>query len=74
MEQKHECHCKAEGTYNPLQVLLLGVLVIFWWAGVWGLLETLIQKTKQPTLSYSLMILIVVLIVFMKPHLLEHFL
>ncbi len=69
-----KCPCQDKGTYNPLQVLLLGVLVIFWWAGVWGLLETFVQKTKQPILSYTLMIVIVILIVFTKPHLLEHFL
>ncbi len=68
-----ECPCHNNGTYNPIQVLLLGVLIIFWWAGVWGLLETFIQKTKQPTLFYSLMVLIVVVIVFVKPQLLEHF-
>jgi hypothetical protein len=65
---------KKDEPYNPIQVLLLGVLVIFWWAGVWGILEILVQKTKQPLLFYSLMVGFVVLVVFSKPELLEHFL
>jgi predicted membrane channel-forming protein YqfA (hemolysin III family) len=60
--------------YNPVQVLLLGVLVIFWWAGVWGILEILVQKTKRPLLFYSLMVAFVVVVVFSRPELLEHFL
>ena len=60
--------------YEPAKVLLVGVLVIFWWAGVWGLLETFIQKTKQPILFYSLMVAFVVAVVYSKPDLLEHFL
>ncbi len=60
--------------YNPVQVLLLGVLVIFWWAGVWGILEILVQKTKRPLLFYSLMVTFVVAVVFSHPELLEHFL
>ena len=69
------CSCqRQENPYNPLQVLLLGVLVIFWWAGVWGILEILVQKTKQPFLFYSLMVGFVVLVVFSHPQLLEHFL
>jgi hypothetical protein len=63
-----------DSEYNPIQVLLLGVLVIFWWAGVWGILEILVQKTKQPLLFYSLMVAFVVAVVFSKPDLLEHFL
>jgi hypothetical protein len=60
--------------YNPVQVLLLGVLVIFWWAGVWGILEILVQKTKRPLLFYSLMVAFVIVVVFSRPELLEHFL
>lgn len=60
--------------YDPAQVLLVGLLIIFWWAGVWGLLDTFIQKTKQPTLFYSLMVAFVVAVVYSKPDLLEHFL
>ncbi len=63
-----------ESQYNPFQVLLLGVLVIFWWAGVWGILEILVQKTKRPLLFYSLMVAFVVVVVFSHPELLEHFL
>jgi len=65
---------KKDEPYNPIQVLLLGVLVIFWWAGVWGILEILVQKTKQPLLFYSLMVAFVVVVVFSKPELLEHLL
>ncbi len=63
-----------DSPYNPFQVLLLGVLVIFWWAGVWGILEILVQKTKRPLLFYSLMVGFVILVVFSHPELLEHFL
>lgn len=63
-----------QNQYNPFQVLLLGVLVIFWWAGVWGILEILVQKTRKPLFFYSLMVAFVVLVVFSNPELLEHFL
>lgn len=58
-----------------MNVLLIGLLVVVWWMGVWGFLETLLHTyiKNMPLVVYGSMILFVLLIVWARPGLLEHF-
>ena len=57
-----------------LKMILIGILIVIWWIGLWGLIETCIQHITQghPFKSgcvYTFMILFVILVVFMYPNL-----
>ena len=59
-------------------ILLIAFLVVLWWIGVWGFVETLLHQvikgsTTKALLLYSSLIATVLAIVWMKPHLLDHF-
>ena len=58
-----------------MNILLIGLLIVIWWIGVWGLVETLLADLikTNPLAVYGSMILFVILIVWTKPGLLEHF-
>lgn len=60
------------------EILLIALLVVLWWIGVWGLVETLLHifikgSTQKAILVYSSLIATVLLVVWAKPHILEHF-
>lgn len=59
-----------------MSVLPLAILIVFWWIGMWGLIETVIQpfiKNSYWTAIavYSAIIAIVLLIVSVYPSVLE---
>ena len=59
-----------------MSVLPLAVLIVFWWIGMWGLVETVIQpfiKNSYWTAIavYSAMIAVVLLIINVHPQVLE---
>jgi len=59
-------------------VLLIALLLVLWWIGVWGLVDTLLHQfirgsTQKAILVYSSIIAGVLVIVWAKPSLLEHF-
>jgi hypothetical protein len=58
-----------------MNILLVGILVVVWWVGVWGLIETILGDLikKNPLAVYGSMVALVTVIVYMKPHLLEYF-
>lgn len=58
-----------------MSILLIGLLVVIWWIGVWGLIETLLADLIQtnPLGVYGSMVAFVVVVVWAKPGLLEHF-
>jgi hypothetical protein len=58
--------------------LLQSFLIVFWWIGCWGLVETFIQPLIQGSsvkalVVYGGMIVTVILIVMANPALLEKF-
>ena len=59
-------------------ILLIALLLVLWWIGVWGLVETILHhfirgSTQKAILMYSSIIVVVLVIVWAKPTLLEHF-
>ncbi len=58
-----------------MSILLVGLLVVVWWVGVWGLIETILGDliNKNPLAVYGSMVGFVTVIVWMKPELLEYF-
>jgi len=61
-----------------MYLLGLSLLIVFWWIGVWGLVETFIQplikgSSLKAAIVYGVMILAVLGILVIKPDLLEHF-
>jgi hypothetical protein len=66
------------GDQNVTNILLIAFLVVLWWIGVWGFVETLLHQVikgsaSKALLIYSSLIATVLVIVYMKPDLLEHF-
>jgi hypothetical protein len=66
------------GYEKTSDILFIALLIVLWWIGVWGLIETLLHtfikgSTHNAILVYSSLIAIVILIVWTKPQLLEHF-
>jgi len=62
-----------------LNILPLALLVVIWWIGVWGLIETLIHQyirgsTAKAILVYSSMIALVVGVVSLNPKMVDYFL
>lgn len=59
-------------------ILFIALLLVLWWVGLWGLIETLLHifikgSTQKAILIYSSLVLTVLVIVYAKPHLLENF-
>ena len=59
-------------------ILFIALLLVLWWVGLWGLIETLLHtfikgSTFKAILVYSSLIATVLVIVWMRPQLLEHF-
>jgi len=56
----------------------LGFLIVLWWVGLWGLIETIVQQfirgsVKKAIMIYSSMIAFVALVIYLNPNILEHF-
>jgi hypothetical protein len=63
---------------QPSEILLIAFLIVVWWVGVWGLLETLLHQYIKGSFTkaicvYTLLIVLVISIVWSRPHLLENF-
>ena len=64
---------------NILNFLVIGFLVVIWWVGLWGIIEIVIQNlangsVKNALFIYASMVSFVILILYMNPTILEHFL
>jgi threonine/homoserine/homoserine lactone efflux protein len=63
----------------PIEIIMLySILVVIWWACVWGIFEEIIHRVsnKNPfnkVLLYSFGIFIIIVLVYRMPQLLEHF-
>jgi hypothetical protein len=56
----------------------MSFLVVFWWVGIWGILEALVRNAVRSwlvgeLLIYSTMMLIVIIIVFANPSIITYF-
>ena len=58
-----------------MSILLTGLLIVIWWIGIWGLIETLLADLikTNPLAVYGSMVAFVLIVVWVKPSLLEHF-
>ena len=56
-----------------MNLLWIATLVVVFWVGMWGILDHFVQQTRNPLVWYSAMVGLVVLIVTIRPALLEHF-
>ena len=58
-----------------MSILLIGLLVVIWWIGVWGLIETVLADLikTNPLAVYGSMVVFVIIVVLVNPSLLEHF-
>ena len=60
------------------ELLFLALVIVVWWMGVWGLLDTLLHlfirgNTVRAIVLYSLMIVAVLVFVSIRPDVLERF-
>lgn len=61
------------------KVLAIGFLVVLWWVGLWGIIELAVQNFSKGSstkafFAYAAMVLFVVIIIYLKPTTIEHFL
>ena len=59
------------------QILLISLLIVVWWIGSWGIIETIIHQyirgsTSKALFVYGSMIIFVVLVVYLNPTIVEH--
>ena len=59
--------------------IVLGFLIVLWWVGVWGIIETVVQQLVKgsPTKAifiYGSMVAFVILIIYLNPSIIQHFL
>ena len=60
------------------KILPLALLIILWWVGVWGFVETIIHmyirgSNMKALFIYGSMILIVLVIINMNPKMVDYF-
>jgi len=58
--------------------IALGFLIVFWWVGLWGIIETVVQQftrgsATKALLVYGFMVAFVIVIIYLNPGILEHF-
>lgn len=63
---------------NTKNKIALGFLIVLWWVGVWGIIETLVQhvvkgSVKKALFIYGSIVAFVIIIINHNPGLLEHF-
>jgi succinate dehydrogenase hydrophobic anchor subunit len=61
------------------QILLITILLVFWWVGIWGLTETILQQYirgsfTRSIIAYCGLVAFVVCVVLYDTSILEHFL
>jgi hypothetical protein len=66
-------------TPDNKKVLAIGFLVVLWWVGIWGIIELAVQNFSKGSstkafFAYAAMVLFVILILYLKPTTIEHFL
>lgn len=54
------------------QIVFIGILVVVWWVGVWGIIETLIHLyakgcPKKSLFIYCLLVSMVIGIIYLNP-------
>jgi hypothetical protein len=59
-------------------LLFISFLVVFWWVGIWGILEALVRNAVRSwlvgeLLIYSTMVILVIIIVFANPSFITYF-
>jgi hypothetical protein len=64
---------------NNKNVLAIGFLVVLWWVGLWGIIELGVQNFSKGSstkafFAYATMVLFVIMIVYLNPTTIEHFL
>jgi hypothetical protein len=60
------------------ELLFLALVIVIWWMGVWGLLDTILHfyiqgKPQRALVMYSVMVASVLALVLFKPDILERF-
>ena len=65
-------------TPDNKKVLAIGFLVVLWWVGLWGIIELAVQNFSKGSstkafFAYALMVLFVIMIIYLNPTVLEHF-
>jgi hypothetical protein len=65
-------------TSRARDILPIAFLLILWWIGVWGFVDTLITMITQNNalkalFAYGTLVILVIIIVSTRPGLLEHF-
>jgi len=61
-----------------IYVLMIGVLIVIWWVGIWGLIETGVHYYARNSIPralaiYSLLVTIVIIVIFYNPVIVDHF-
>ena len=59
-------------------VFAIGFLVVLWWVGLWGIIELAVQNFSKGSsikafFAYALMVLFVIMIIYLNPTVIEHF-
>ena len=60
-------------------VFAIGFLVVLWWVGLWGIIELAVHNFSKGSstkafFAYAAMVLFVIMIIYLNPTVLEHFL
>jgi hypothetical protein len=60
------------------KILMISFLIVIWWIGSWGIVETLIHQyirgsTTKALWVYGSMIVFVITVVYFNPHVIDHF-
>ena len=60
------------------RILFISLLILIWWIGCWGVVETIVHlyvrgSTLKALSIYSFMIFLVIFIVYFNPTLMDHF-
>ena len=61
-----------------MNLLLLGILIVFWWVGMWGLIESSVEMYAKTNLwkrivAYASLVGIVIIFLILYPDHLERF-
>lgn len=56
-----------------IDLLLVASLIVIFWVGAWGVIEHYIAMSKKPLFWYWTLLLGSILILYLNPPLLDHF-
>lgn len=74
-----DCPChKGQAEKTTYELLFFAFLVVVWWVGLWGFLDTLLHQvikgsTTTALLVYGGLVGFVLLVIAARPRALEHF-